>query len=169
MMPGIEIRGFEELRRNAERFSKSIAANALRAAEDAAALVVKAGMEHAAPRGSHVRRRNGFIRIAKSIIIYEARALRSLTESGNRRLLVGPSSKAPHAFWLEKGWLAMGRRRRARIATATTHSQSGTPGGKRIAGRPWAAAAAHGIEAEAFEAGSKAFQAVVERETGSLA
>ena len=51
-MAGVEIRGFEELRRNAERLGKAIAEEAVTAAEDAAASVVKSAVESAAPRKS---------------------------------------------------------------------------------------------------------------------
>lgn len=171
-MAAIEIRGFEGLVRDTERFSKDIARKALLAAENAAAEVVRLELVRVAPRGKRVRRRKsrGWLRIAQSIIIYEARAVARgvLSGVGRRRLLVGPSKYAPHAFWREKGWTSAGPRRRARRATQTTHSQSGVTGGKRVRARPWAKPAAERIEPAAFEAGSKAFRDVVEMETRKL-
>jgi hypothetical protein len=49
-MAGIEMKGFEDLKRNVEQFSKIVQEEAIKAAEDAAAQVVKAAVEAAAPR-----------------------------------------------------------------------------------------------------------------------
>lgn len=48
-MSGVEIREFEELKWNAERFGKAIAEEAVTAAGDAAARVIKSAVELAAP------------------------------------------------------------------------------------------------------------------------
>jgi hypothetical protein len=49
-MAGIEMKGFEELKREVESFSKVVQDEAIKAAEDAAAQVVKSAVEAAAPR-----------------------------------------------------------------------------------------------------------------------
>ena len=48
-MAGIEIQGFEELRRNTEHICKDVLDRAIKAAEDAAAEVIKKAVEASAP------------------------------------------------------------------------------------------------------------------------
>jgi hypothetical protein len=124
-MSGIEMKVFDQLRRDAERFGKAVADEALKAAEDAAAQVVKQAVETAAPR------RTG--QLASSVKIFESMDRAALSGQARRRLLVGPEKrKGFYGFFLEKGWIwSKGRRKRA--ATGNTHSQSGpTEGSHRI-------------------------------------
>jgi hypothetical protein len=51
-MPGIEIKGFEELRRNTEHICKNVLDRAIQAAEGAAAQVIRQAVESSAPRRS---------------------------------------------------------------------------------------------------------------------
>ena len=159
-MAGIEIRGFEELKRNAEKFGKAVAEEALLAAENAAAAAVKRAVEAAAPRKTG--------QLAGSVIVYESLDSKALTGSPRRRLLVGPAKKKGYyGFFLEKGWISTGRARRARKATETTHSQRGISGGRAVPPNPWFSSAAVAVESEALKAGTAAFNAVIEKITGS--
>ena len=102
-MAGVEIRGFEELRRNAERLGKAIAEEAVTAAEDAAARVVRAAVESAAPRKSG--------RLASSVRIFEGVDRKALTGSTRRRLLIGPEKrKGFYGYFLDVGWNIRGKR-----------------------------------------------------------
>ncbi len=72
-MAGIEIRGFEELRRNTDRLGKTIAEEAVLAAENAAAEVIRKAVEAAAPRKTG--------QLAASVIVYESVDRKALTGS----------------------------------------------------------------------------------------
>lgn len=61
-MAGIEIKGFEELRRDTEHICNDVLDRAIQAAEDAAAQVIRQAVEASAPR------RTG--QLAGSIIVY---------------------------------------------------------------------------------------------------
>jgi hypothetical protein len=157
-MAGVEIKGLEELRQNVAAFEKTVADEALKAAEDAAAQVVRQTVEEVAPRKTG--------QLASSVIVYESRDRRALSGQTRRRLLVGPGKrKGFYGFFLEKGWIwSKGRRKRA--ATGTTHSQSGpTEGRNRIPPHPWFPDQSK-VEAKAYAAGEAAFTAVIEAETG---
>jgi hypothetical protein len=155
-MAGVELKGFGELVRNCNHFSKNILEKALRAAEDAAAKVIKEAVEAAAPRKTG--------QLAQSTGVFEGIDRKTLTGSPRRRLLVGPGKKKGfYGFFLQKGWIwSKGRRRRA--ATGNTHSQSGpTEGSHRIPPHPWFPNQAD-VEARAFEVGQSAFEAVINAE-----
>ena len=159
-MAGIEVRGFEELRRNVAAVEKAVADEALKAAEDAAAQVVTQAVEAAAPR------RTG--QLASSVKIFESQDRKTLTGQTRRRLLVGPDKrKGFYGFFLQKGWIwSKGRRKRA--ASGNTHSQSGpTEGSHRIPPQKWFPDEA-AIEVKAFSAGEAAFKAVVESELNRM-
>jgi HK97 gp10 family phage protein len=159
-MAGIEMKGFEDLKRDIEKFSKVVQDEAIQAAEDAAAQVVKAAVEAAAPRDTG--------QLASSIQVFESRDRKALTGQARRRLLIGPEKKKGfYGFFLQKGWIwSKGRRKRA--ASGNTHSQSGpTEGSHRIPPHPWFPDSA-AIEARARAAGEAAFMAVVETELGSI-
>jgi hypothetical protein len=95
-MPGIEIKGFEELRRNAERLGKAIAEEAVTAAEDAAARVVREAVVSAAPRKSG--------QLQSSVRIFEGVDRRALTGSTRRRLLIGPEKrKGFYGYFVDVG------------------------------------------------------------------
>jgi hypothetical protein len=79
-MTGIEIKGFEELRRNTEHLEKAIIA-----AEDAAAAVLRAAVESAAPRKTG--------QLEMSVRIFESRDRKALSGSTRRRLLIGPEKR----------------------------------------------------------------------------
>lgn len=156
-MAGIEIRGFDELRRNTERLCRAIEDEAVRAAEDAAAAVIKAAVRASAPR------RTGAL--AASVAVFEGKDRRALTGLTRRRLLVGPEKrKGYYGYFVEHGWLTAGSRRRARAAQASTHGQKGAAAARRIPPKPWFARAAATVEVQAWEAGRRAFEEAVERE-----
>jgi hypothetical protein len=153
-MAGVEIKGFEELVRNCNYLSKEVLEKALKAAEDAAAEVVRQAVESAAPRKTG--------QLADSINVFEGIDRTALSGSQRRRLLVGPAKKKGYyGFFLEKGWTwSKGRRRR--VATGNTHSQSGpTEGSHRISPHPWFPDQSV-VVAKAYAAGEAAFMAVIE-------
>jgi HK97 gp10 family phage protein len=82
---GIEIKGFEELRSNTEHICKEVLDRAVKAAEDAAAEVVKKAAEASAPRLTG--------QLASNIIVYESIDRKALAGSGRKRLLVGPEKR----------------------------------------------------------------------------
>ena len=84
-MAGIEIKGFEELRRNTEHICKEVLDRAINAAEDAAAQVIRQAVEASSPR------RTG--QLARSIIVYESVDRKALAGSARKRLLVGPEKR----------------------------------------------------------------------------
>jgi hypothetical protein len=152
-MAGIEMKGFEDLKRNVEQFSKIVQDEAIKAAEDAAALVVKTEVEAAAPRETG--------QLASSVRIFESQDRKALSGQSRRRLLVGPDKKKGfYGFFLQKGWIwSKGRRKRA--ANGNTHSQSGpTNGSHRIPPHEWFPDSAR-VEEQAFEAGQKAFEKTI--------
>jgi hypothetical protein len=140
-MAGVEIRGFEELRRNAERLGKAIAEEAVTAAEDTAAKVVKSAVESAAPRKSG--------QLESSVRIFEGVDRKALAGSIRRRLLIGPEKrKGFYGYFLDAGWSVPGR---------------------RVSGTGWMTKAAASVERQAHEAGAAAFDAVVGRVAGGMA
>jgi hypothetical protein len=157
-MSGIEMKGFEDLKRNVEQFSKIVQDEAIKAAEDAAAQVVKSAVEAAAPRDTG--------QLASSVKVFESQDRKALTGQTRRRLLIGPEKKKGfYGFFLQKGWIwSKGRRKRA--ATGNTHSQSGpTEGSHRISPHQWFPDPAQ-VEAQAYEAGQRAFEQAIEKESG---
>jgi hypothetical protein len=149
-MAGIEMKGFEDLKRNVEGFSKVVQDEAIKAAEDAAAQVVKTAVEAAAPRETG--------QLASSVRIFESQDRKVLSGQSRRRLLIGPEKKKGfYGFFLQKGWIwSKGRRKRA--ATSNTHSQSGpTAGSHRIPPHRWFPDPAQ-VEAKALEAGKRSFE-----------
>jgi hypothetical protein len=154
-MAGIEMKGFEELKRNVEALSKIVQDEAIKAAENAAAQVAKAAVEAAAPRDTG--------QLASSVQMFESRDRKALTGQTRRRLLIGPEKKKGfYGFFLQKGWIwSKGRRKRS--ATGNTHSQSGpTTGSHRISPHRWFPDPAR-VEAQAYEAGQRAFEQIIER------
>jgi len=150
------MKGFEDLKRDIEHLSKVVQDEAIQAAEDAAAQVVKAAVEAAAPHKSG--------QLASSARIFESQDRKALTGQTRRRLLIGPEKKKGfYGFFLQKGWIrSKGRRKRA--ASRNTHSQSGpTEGRHRIPPRPWFPNPAE-VEARVQVAGEAAFMAVIEGE-----
>jgi hypothetical protein len=159
-MAGVEIKGFQELVRNCNYLSKDILQKALRAAEDAAAQVVRRAVESAAPRKSG--------QLAGSITVFEGIDRKALSGSPRRRLLVGPGKKKGfYGFFLQKGWIwSKGRRKRA--ASGNTHSQSGqTEGSHRIPPHQWFPNPGE-VEARAQGAGESAFMAVIESKLNEM-
>jgi hypothetical protein len=134
---------------------------ALQAAEDAAAQVVRQAVESAAPRNTG--------QLAESINVFEGIDRKALSGSPRRRLLVGPwKKKGFYGFFLQKGWIwSKGRRKRS--ATGNAHSQSGpTEGNHRIPQHPWFPNQS-AIEAKAYAAGEAAFMTVIEAELSRIA
>jgi HK97 gp10 family phage protein len=84
-MAGIEIKGFEDLRRETEHICKDVLDLAIQAAEDAAAQIIRQTVEASAPQ------RTG--QLAKSVIVYESVNQKALMGSTRRRLLVGPEKR----------------------------------------------------------------------------
>ena len=96
------MKGFEELRRNAERLGKAIAEKAVTAADDATAAVVKSAGEAAAPRKSG--------RLESSVRIFEGIDRRALTGSIRRRLLIGPEKRRGfNGYFVDVGWNMRGK------------------------------------------------------------
>lgn len=136
------MKGFDELRRNVDHIRKDVLDRAVKAAEDAAAEVIKKAVETAAPRDSG--------QLAGSIVTYESIDRKALTGSARRRLLVGPGKKKGfYGFFLSRGW---------RTGTRT----------KSAPHPDWLASAARSAEAAAYEAGVKAFIDVVEQRAPDL-
>jgi len=126
---GIEIKGFEELRRNTEHLEKAIVEEAITAAENAAAAVIKAAVESAAPRKTG--------QLESSVRIFESIDRKALTGSTRRRLLIGPEKrKSFYGYFLDVGWVARGRRKAAESPS----------GGNRISGKGWMSKAAASVE-----------------------
>ena len=84
-MAGIEMKGFEDLKRDIERFSKIVQDEALTAAEEAAASAVVKIVEAAAPRKTGD--------LAGSVKIVESRDRQQMTGNPRKRLLIGPTKK----------------------------------------------------------------------------
>jgi hypothetical protein len=159
-MAGVEIKGFQELVRNCNYFSKEVLEKALQAAEDAAAQVVRQAVEAAAPRKTG--------QLAESVAVFESSDRKVLTGSPRRRLLVGPGKKKGfYGFFVQKGWI-WSKGRRKRVASGNTHSQSGpTEGSHRIPPHPWFPNSAE-VEARAQSAGEAAFVAVIDAELSRM-
>jgi hypothetical protein len=139
-MAGIEVSGFEELRRNAERLGKAIAEEAVTAAEDAAARVVREAVVSAAPRKSG--------QLQSSVRIFEGVDRKALTGSPRRRLLIGPEKrKGFYGYFVDVGWNIRG---------------------KRVSGTGWMTRAAASVEQQALATGTAAFEAVVNRIAGGM-
>jgi HK97 gp10 family phage protein len=95
-MAGIETNRLENLRRNIEHICNDVLDRAVKAAEDAAARVIKEAVEASAPR------RTG--RLTGSIIAYESVDRKALAGSGRKRLLVGPEkSKGFYGYFYNFG------------------------------------------------------------------
>lgn len=135
IVSGVEIKEFEELKWNAERFGKAIAEEAVTAAQDAAARGIKSAVESAAPRKSG--------RLASSVRVFEGVDRKELTGSIRRRLLIGPEKrKGCYGYFVDVGW----------------HS-----GCRRLSGKGWMTKAATSVEQQALATGTAAFEAVVNR------
>jgi len=163
-MAGIKVTGLEQLRARTAALSKMAAEEALIAAENAAASLIRDSQRTAAPVGP-----TGKLR--RSIRIFKGR-VKSLVAGGRTtavaRILIGPEKKTGYyGFFREKGrkgflvkakkakmlhWTKDGRdifARRARVGPQPA--------------RPWAAPATAGIEQAAFEAGTAAFDAIIRK------
>ena len=151
-MAGVRIRGFEELVRNTERLTQVIAVDAINAAEDAAADVVR---EAVAAAAAGVNRRTG--RLAASVGVFEGKDKSSLTGSQRRWVLIGPGKKKGfYGFFLEEGW-TWRRNARQRKGAET----------RQVEARPWFPDPAS-LEKAAWDAGVRAFEDVVARELGRM-
>jgi hypothetical protein len=175
-MAGVKLSGMEELKRSTRQIADVVLAEALDAAQDAAAQVVKQAIEAAAPVSkaagnlkSLPKHPSGNLRA--HIIIARAKA-KGLTTTGPqnavRRVLIGPSKKeAYYAYFLEEGWTwSKGRRKRQAYQNrlgGTTHSQSGkTEGTHKIEPHKWFPKPSS-FENDAFEAGKAVFEAVLDQ------
>jgi hypothetical protein len=149
-MSGIEMKGFEQLRRDAERFGKAVADEALKAAEDAAAEAAKSVIESAAPRKSG--------QLAGSVSIVESHDKSALTGETRRRLLVGPTKKKGfYGFFLDKGWRHAGRAGRKGTKAGA---------GRSIPATHWFSNTMKSAEPKAQAAGEQAFLAKIRQLTG---
>jgi hypothetical protein len=171
-MAGIEMKGFEDLKRDVEAFAQAIQDEALKEAEDAAAHAIVEMVEAAAPR------RSGDL--ARSVEIVESHDRRQLAGDTRRRLLVGPTKrKGYYGFFLDKGWRhPIGPRARlstrrekafltgrlARSASGNTHSQRGVSGSRTISPRYWFTRLTPAMESAARSAGEKAFASRIQQE-----
>jgi hypothetical protein len=171
-MAGIEMKGFEDLKRDIERFSKVVQVEALTAAEEAAANAVVKIVEAAAPRKTGD--------LADSVKIVESRDRQQMTGNSRRRLLIGPTKrKGYYGFFLDKGWRhPVGPRARlatrsgkvfltgrlARPVSGNTHSQRGVSGYRTVAPSYWFTKLAPAMESAARSAGEKAFASRIQQE-----
>jgi hypothetical protein len=169
---GIEMRGFEELKRDVERFAKVVQEEALTAAEEAAANAVVKIIEAAAPRKTGD--------LAGSVKIVESLDRQQMTGNPRKRLLIGPTKKKGYyGFFLDKGWRhpigprarLMTRRgkvfltgRLSRLASGNTHSQRGVSGYRTIAPRHWFTNLASAMESAARSAGENVFASRIQQE-----
>jgi hypothetical protein len=170
-MAGIEMKGFEDLKRDVEAFARAVQDEALKEAEDAAARAVVKIVEAAAPRESGA--------LAASVEAVESHDRRQLTGDTRRRLLIGPTKKKGfYGFFLDKGWkhpkgprvtlqTRRGRSfttgRRQRSAHGNTHSQRGVSGYRQITGTKWFSRLAPNMESAARSAGEAAFASKINR------
>jgi hypothetical protein len=166
-MAGIEMKGFENLKREVAGFAKAVQENALVACEDAAAKSVVAIIRGAAPRDTGD--------LAKSIRVVESKDKKALVGGGRRRLLIGPTRKKgfeDYGYLVDHGWkhpkgprvIMKTRRgrtivtgRRARGASGGTHSQRGVQGFNQVAGTSWFTNLAPRMESAARAAGIAVF------------
>jgi hypothetical protein len=151
---GVRVTGFDELRRNTLHLADEVMNQAIMAAQDEAARIMKGAIEQAAPIGTRDTPRGKIGPIRRHIIVYESKDRRALFQAqARRRLLVGPSKReAFYAYFIEHGWV--------------TRKGTKTPGVRRhVPGRPWMRPACDSSEGEAYEAGKKVFEDYVSRET----
>jgi hypothetical protein len=164
-MAGIEMKGFEDLKRDVEAFARTVQDEALKEAEDAAAQAIVKMVEIAAPRDSGD--------LARSVEIVESHDRRQLTGDTRRRLLIGPTKKKGfYGFFLDKGWkhpigprITLSTRRgrvfttgrRARAGYRNTHSRRGVSGYRTIPGTKWFSNLTPRLESAARAAGETAF------------
>ncbi len=175
-MAGVKLSGMEELKRNTRHIAEVVLAEALEAAQDAAAQVVKDAIEAAAPVSEP---RQNFKSLPqhpsgnlKAHIIKVLAKAKGLTTTGIqkavRRVLIGPSKKeAYYSYFLEMGWnWSKGRQKRQARQNrlgGMTHSQSGkTEGTHRIEPHKWFPKPSS-FENAAFEAGKAAFEQTIEQ------
>jgi hypothetical protein len=160
IMASGSIQGFDQLVKNTEHISNIVLEHALKAAEDAAAAVLKQAFIEASPHKTG--------KLSRSALIYESVDRKALTGTTRRRLLVGPGKKSGYyGYFLSRGWKTAGSRRIKRTKSGNTHSQSGTYTRREVkAPYPnWEQRVA-AKEQEAFEAGVRAFQEVISSELG---
>jgi hypothetical protein len=155
---------FSELRKVLE----AACAEAIPAAEDAMAKVYQQSAINAAPINSGANPRSKYFnagsaasagQLRESIKIIKGKNRAAIFASGERRrIFVGPErKKGYYGYFLEKGWISVGSRRRKRKATSTTHSQHGVEGGRKIPARPWFEPAMRAADDAAAEAAVAAF------------
>jgi hypothetical protein len=170
-MAGMEMKGFEDMKRDVEAFARAVQDEALKGAEDAAAVVIVKMVEAAAPRDSGD--------LARSVEIVESHDRRQLTGDTRRRLLIGPTKrKGFYGYFIDKGWKhpkgprvklqtqrgrAFTTGRRQRPAYGNTHSQRGVSGYTKVTGTKWFSSLASRMESTARAAGEAAFESKVNR------
>lgn len=147
-MAVVEVHGFSEFAEKLRGIPQSLGETILRDSLMAAADVYKGAIEANAPR------RTG--NLAGNIDIAEIQTKEYSRPDLGIRLKVGPTRrKGFYGYWLEEGWKATGRHRRARKASGTTHGQAGVTTYREIAGLRYIkrsydeASAAAGAAAEA--------------------
>ena len=141
------------------RLLRATSAEAVPAAENAAAIVYRDAAVHAAAGHS----KSG--QLASSIKIIEGRPQKGVLAGEIRnRLFVGPDKKKGfYGYFLEKGWTATGPKRRGRKATMTTHSQRGVAGGHKVHARPWFEPSQRAADSRAEQAAEAAFNSKLEQ------
>jgi hypothetical protein len=147
-----EIEAFNAL----HRLLGSISGEAVQAADEAAAAVFLAAAKAAAPvKTGQLQRSIKIITSAKSSALAS-----SLQGNIAPRMWVSPEKKTGYyGFFVERGWVTVGSRRRGRASTGSTHSQRGAQGGHKVPGRPWFDPAIAAAEEAAVEAAESAFNA----------
>jgi hypothetical protein len=130
-MAGIKAFGFQEAIKNIGTISNLVRIEALEAAQKAAAGYMKTHINAAAPVGTVSRPASGKRpahkagQLKASVGIIERRQDRTSLEYSVPGLMVGPNKpKGYYGYWQQEGWIPTNVRR-ARKATATSHSQSG--------------------------------------------
>jgi hypothetical protein len=161
-MAETEIGAFNALIRLLEAASTEAAAAAI----DAAANVYLEAARSAAPIGTSLKSSHPPGQLRESIRVIKSNKsslFSSLQGNVTQRVFVGPEKKTGYyGYFVEKGHKTAGRRRIARRATQTGHSQRGSTKSNSIAARPWFERAIQSAESRAIEAGQNAFNQKLE-------
>ena len=121
-MAEVEIEAFNALR----RLLAAVSTEAVAAADEAAAEVYLSAASAAAPVAEHESGSSARAAAGERGDRPGGPSKLLSSQQGNiaHRIFVGPTKKKGfYGYFLERGWTATGPKRRARTATATTHSQ----------------------------------------------
>jgi len=169
-MTGIKITGLEEILKQCQGFGSTAAIEALEAAENAAAKLIKERLQQAAPVGSPATKDKhpGQLRKSIRIVRYKDRAqlhgLVSMTidRGATQKLVIGPERKTGYyGFFLEHGWSSPSFRR----IKGSKYLMKSYSNLKRISGghQGWFSRVADTVERSATAAGEAAAMALLRR------